>query len=394
MSRLSRYVRSLKITSKVGKAYRRQWSWMVKLWRPLFMNTTVIGITGSHGKTTATRLLHEILATQAPTAVGKWQNELPFVRRTIMRARPWRHRFLVQEISGHRPQSVKASSAILKPSVGVVTGVSADHRKAFGGSIDAIAAEKMELVLSLPKDGLAVLNADDPRVAAMASACPCRVVTFGSGPSSDLRLVSATSIWPERLSLVVDYKWQRIEVPTRLVGEHWTVSVLAAMVTALELGVRQEDCVKAIGATLASANRMSVHKGPSDSWLVMDAYKASYFGIETCLKFLESAKAPRKTVLMGTLADYPGSSRAHYQRVARMALAVADRVIFTGRNAERVRRLVPEFGDRLRMIDDYDEAVKTVKEEAIADEIIYVKAASVDRLYWKIFPRAKPPGKA
>ena len=109
--------------------------------------------------------------------------------------------------------------------------------------------------------------------------------------------------------------------------------------------------------------------------------KASYSGIEACLGFLEDASAPRKTVIVGTIADHPGASRSHYVKVARMALARADRVIFTGPNASRVRRLAAgEFVDRLFVIDEPENVVELVANDAIADEIIYVKASSVDQL--------------
>ena len=358
------------------------------LWRLLFRKTTFIGITGSHGKTTATMLLANILRSRAETRVGLWFNEPHAVVRSVLKARPWRHRFMVQEVSGHYPGAAAESASVLRPLVGVVTAVGGDHRKSFGGSLEATASEKARLISCLPDDGLAVLNADDPYVAAMATTAPCRVVRYGGGSNVDLRLIEARSEWPERLSLTVEYKGEQFEVKTQLVGEHWTVSVMAALLTALELGIPRMDCIRAIEATEPAYNRMSVHPSPHGGWYVLDAFKSSFFGIEACLKFLGNAEAPRRTVVVGTISDYPGASKAHYYKVARMALAVADRVIFTGRNAERVRRLAAgEYAGRLFTAEEPIDAIEILEKDAVAGELIYVKATRIDELARLLAPR-------
>jgi UDP-N-acetylmuramoyl-tripeptide--D-alanyl-D-alanine ligase len=225
------------------------------------------------------------------------------------------------------------------------------------------------------------LNADDALVAGMAASSSCRVVWFGRKSDADLRLLDARSIWPDRLVLEVEYKGERFGVKTQLVGEHWTVSVMAALLTALEMGVPRTDCLSTIERVLPAYNRMSVHQAPQGGWYVLDAYKSSYYGIEPCLQFLSQASAPRKTVLFGTVSDYPGSSRSHYYKVARMALAVADRVIFTGQNAERVRRLAAdEFAGRLFAAERPTDALRMIQENAVPEELIYVKATRVDKL--------------
>ena len=350
-------------------------------WRALFVGTTFIGVTGSHGKTTTTMLLGSMLRCRGKTHVGLRFNEAAAIVRSMTRARPWRHRFMVQEVSGHFPGAIAKSVSVLKPQVGIVTAVGGDHRKAFGGNLHATAREKGNLVRALPATGLAVLNADDPNVAAMAANSPCRVATFGTKSDADLRLIEARSCWPERLSLIVEYRGERFAVKTQFVGEHWAVSVMAALLTAMELGVPREDCLSAIEKVAPAYNRMSVHASPHGGWYVLDAFKSSFFGIETCLKFMADARAPRRTVLVGTISDYPGSSTSHYYKVARMALAVADRVIFTGRNADRVRRLAArEFAGRLFHHETVAEAILMLENDPIPGELIYVKASRVDRL--------------
>ncbi|MEP9387807.1 Mur ligase family protein [Mesorhizobium sp. KR9-304] len=385
MSHLSNYLKLQGI--RPPRTWVRTREFRAKIWRRLFPGTTFVAATGSFGKTTATQLLARMLRTQGRTYFRTDFNEPHNIWDNLLRAKPWRIRYFVQEVSGHKPGSVSRCVAALRPSIGIVTAISGDHRKAFGGS-EATALEKSALVRSLPGSGLAVLNADDPLVAAMAAGSPCRVVRFGSNADADLRLIGARSRWPERLTVEVEYKGERFEVKTQLVGEHWAVSVMAALLTALEMGVSRSDCLSALEDARPAYNRMSVHRTPQGGWCVLDAYKSSYYGIEVCLQFLAQSSAPRKTVLFGTVSDYTGSSKSHYYNVARMALAVADRVIFTGRNAERVRRLATgEFAGRLFTAERPADALRMIEENAVPDELIYVKATRVDKLAQLLAPR-------
>jgi UDP-N-acetylmuramoyl-tripeptide--D-alanyl-D-alanine ligase len=349
-------------------------------WRRMFRTTTFIGITGSHGKSTATGVLGAILARCGKTRVGVGLNVTRDIVMGILAARPGAYRYWVQEVAGERPMAIENSCRVLQPTIGIVTAIGGDHRRAFG-SIEGIAAEKSKLVHRLPADGLAVLNADDPLVAAMAAGCACRVVTFGRAENADLRLLAARANWPERLTLEVAYRGEPLTVKTRLVSAQWSVSIMAALLAALELGASPSTCLAAIEPIEPLYNKMSPHPGPNGACLVLDAYKASFHGIEACLAFLDDAVAPRKTVVVGTIADYVGASRSHYYKVAHMALERADRVIFTGANANRVRRLATgALAGRLFIRERPQDLLQMLSEDALPDEIIYVKGTRADRL--------------
>jgi UDP-N-acetylmuramoyl-tripeptide--D-alanyl-D-alanine ligase len=351
-------------------------------WRRRNKTTTFIGITGSHGKSTATAILGAILEAAAPAKAGVMQNHVKSAARTVFATTPWKHRYCAQEISAFPPNAIDDALRVLQPQVGVITAISGDHRAAYR-SFEATAAEKSKLVRYLGPDGLAILNRDDPHVAGMAKDAVCRVVWYGQSEGSDLRLLEAKSAWPDRLTLTVAYRGERFTVRTNLVGKHWHVSVLAALTTALELGIAKETCLAAIAAYAPIFNRMSVHPAPGGAWYVLDSAKLSYYGAEACLSFLGDAKAPRRSVLVGTISDHPGAARPHYERVARLALAVADRVVFAGPNAMRVRRL-PEFGSRLHAFEDRKEAAEFLCNDLVADEVVYVKATLADGLRFRL----------
>jgi UDP-N-acetylmuramoyl-tripeptide--D-alanyl-D-alanine ligase len=371
-----------KATDPLNEIRRRARSRAALLWRNRLGKTIFVGITGSHGKTTATVLLGQMLQTNGPTYAHKDHYFLnaKSAAQTVLRTRPWYHRYCVREISGHKPGAIEESTRYLQPSVGVVTAIGGDHRRAFR-SFEATAAEKAKLVHGLPASGLAVLNNDEPLVAAMGPGCSSKVVSFGRAEDATLRLLGASSMWPARLTLEVAYRGDQFTVESQLVGVHWATSILAALLTALELGVSRQACLTVINSFEPVFNRMSAHPGPNGAWYVLDADKASFSGVDACLGFLETASASRKTVIVGTIADYPGTSRAHYYKVARMALARADRVYFTGPNAARVRRLqAGEFAGRLFVIEEPKDILTLVSDDALAGEIIYVKATRADRL--------------
>jgi UDP-N-acetylmuramoyl-tripeptide--D-alanyl-D-alanine ligase len=234
-----------------------------------------IGVTGSCGKTTTKDLIAAILATQARGQRTNKLHKIPeSVARTIFTIRPW-HRFCVHELSGHKPGTMAESVDLFRPDIGVVTHVGCDHYRAYR-SKEAIAAEKGTLVESLPADGIAVLNADDPYVLAMRARTRARVVTYGLSPAAMVRGESVTSAWPERLSLTVGYEGKKVRINTQLLGEHWASSVLAAVATGVARGVTLAKCARAVERVAPVEGRLSPHETSDGITFVRDDWKAPY----------------------------------------------------------------------------------------------------------------------
>ena len=144
----------------------------------------VIGITGSVGKTTAKEAIAAVLGALAPdSAVFKNRanyNGLYGLPIALGELRP-EHRIAVLEMAADHLGEIGRLARIAPPDIAVVTTVEPAHLEAFG-SLEAIAREKGDLVAALPPSGLAVLNADDPRVLAMAERTSARVITYGTCP--------------------------------------------------------------------------------------------------------------------------------------------------------------------------------------------------------------------
>lgn len=338
-----------------------------------------MGVTGSVAKTTTVKLIGDVLAALGPGHVsalgGNAGHHIPA---GVLKARLW-HRYCVLEVSGHHPGALDPSLAALRPTIGVVTWVGRDHWKSFG-SLEAIAAEKGKMVECLPPRGCAVLNADDPAVAAMAARTRARVLRFGLAQDADVRGEDVRCAFPERLSLIVRHDGEAIELRTALIGEHMTHPLLAAVAVGLACGVPLAECVRRLEDTGGRRHRLSAHETPPGVTFLLDTRKAPSYAIEAALRTLEQARARRKIVVFGTISDYAGSSRPHYRRAARRALEIAERVYFVGPNAARARKEVAPEGRELRIFETAHELHRHLDEVLTPGDLVLVKSSIVDHL--------------
>src|SRR6185503_12922635 len=187
----------------------------------------VVAVTGSNGKTTTKELTAGVLATRwevlRPERSFNNQWGLPL---TLLKLTP-EHQAAVLEIGSNARGEVAALAALAAPTVGIVTTVAAVHTE-FLGSLDGVREEKAGLVRALGVDGLAVLNADDARVAGMARETRARVVSYGRSSTVDDE---------QGLTLTIETDGQRETVTLALAGRHNVGNVLAAAAAGVALGL-------------------------------------------------------------------------------------------------------------------------------------------------------------
>lgn len=311
--------------------------------RARFRGVHVVGITGSCGKTTTKDLVAAILSARCRTAATRWgHNSRKEVALTLLRTRPG-DAACVLEIGAWAPGSVARMARLCRPTVAVVTHVMRDHFSVFR-TREGVAAEKVALVEALEPGGTAVLNIDDDLVAAMAARAPGPVFTYGLSGNAMLRAEDVRADWPDRLGGVLVHGNERVPFTTRLLGAHWIHGVLAAAAVGLVLGFRLEDVVRAIAGVEPQPGRTK-EVGPIDGvTFVDDGIKNPYDALPATLAFLRSARAARKVVVFGHIADYPGNPERKYRRLADDAGAVADLVVFVGPGARSAVRKKPPDG--------------------------------------------------
>jgi UDP-N-acetylmuramyl pentapeptide synthase/peptidyl-tRNA hydrolase len=358
--------------------------WRATRRRRLHDDVVFIGVTGSAGKTTAKELIAAVLSSAFRGQKNRGsRNDVYEVARTILAVRRG-DRFCVQEIAAGRPRpggSLPESVALLRPHIGVVTNVGHDHRSVFR-TLESTANAKSTLIAAVPPGGTAILNADDPLVLAMRSKAAGRVITFGIAPDAMVRAEDVRSAWPERLTFTLRYEDQVLRVQTQLCGTHWVSAVLAAIAAGLAMQVPLAAAVEAVASTHPAVGRMSAVTHPDGVTFIRDDWKASVATVESALRFMEQARAPRKIVVIGTLSDSPGHSTGTYSRVARRAMAVADHVVFVGPHAQSALRAQrARDDDRLRAFITITAAVEYLQEFWRPGDLVLLKgSAQADHL--------------
>jgi UDP-N-acetylmuramoyl-tripeptide--D-alanyl-D-alanine ligase len=377
----SRFVESVLRRYRLRQAIRH---------RAKHASVVFIGITGSAAKTSTKELVAQVLSARMPgRKSGGTANELHDVAHAICKLRKG-DRFAVMEVGAPAPGAIDLPLALLRPRIGVVTNIGSDHYTAYGSS-DGIAAEKRKLIEVLPADGIAVLNADDPRVLAMREGFHGRVLTFGLRPDADVRAEAISGTWPARLAFTLVHDCHRVPVQTQFCGTHWVSSALAAAAVGLALGVPLDVAARALGELPPFEGRMSPVFLPDGVTFIRDDWKASVDTLPPALHFMKTAEASRKIAIIGTISDSQKDKKALYVTLARQALAAADQVCFVGPRAFSALRAKTHAGDdRLHAFATVKAASDFLKDVLRPGDLVLLKgSAPADHLNRIILARTR-----
>ena len=246
----------------------------------MLYRTTFVAITGSIGKTTTKECVAGVLSRKDRTAKTRYnRNGSRGVPRTLLTIKR-KHRFAVMEVATERPGQLAAAAALVRPKIAIVLTVARTHTDNFK-TLEVTAAEKATLLDFVPTDGTAILNAEDPRVLAMASRCRCAVKTFGRSPSADIWAEEISSRWPARLSFRARTADESVWVETKLVGEHWVNSALAALLAGQCCGVSLEQGAEAMRDVQPFFARMQPVAIPCGATVLRDEATASVDTVDT-----------------------------------------------------------------------------------------------------------------
>jgi len=337
----------------------------------------VVAITGSQGKTSVKDLVAHVLATHGPTVApeGSFNNELGVPLTVLRTDADTRH--LVLEMGARGLGHIAHLCRIAPPDVAVALNVGSAHAGEFGG-LERTAQAKGEIVEALGSDGVAVLNADDHRVAAMASRTPGRVLTFGR--AGDVRLVDEVRLDEHghpHFRAEVDGTVHDVTVPQ--LGAHHAMNGLAALAVATAVGIDPAEAVAALATAGAhSPMRMERHETASGAVVVNDAYNANPESMAAALRTLAQLAPGRGIAVLGEMLELGDESDRAHEEVGRLAaeLGVAQ-VVAVGDGAAAIARGAGRIG---RAVPDVDAAVQTVAASLGAGDVVLVKASRGVRL--------------
>lgn len=327
------------------------------------------------------------LATQGKTIKTRF-NECGEVgiSRTLIGIRPW-HKFAVVEVGTDKPGIMAKMAQLIQPDVVLILEVAATHQNSFK-NLDSTAKEKADLLTGLKQKGIAILNADDERVAAMSPTRPARTIYFGTDLRADYIASNARAGWPERLSIDLQHGDETVRVQTQLVGEHWAKSVTAALTVASTCGVSLTKAASAIGKVTPFSSRMQPVETPKGITFIRDESHGSEGSFDAMFEELKKSKATRKGLVIADHTDSKKSPKKRFTKMGKLAAEHCDFVVFFGDHSHHGHNAAVAAGmDPLRCpaIFGVEQVAQWLSSETKKGDLVFVKGRMTDHLARLVF---------
>lgn len=350
----------------------------------------VVGITGSAGKTTTKDLLAGILRSQAPTVspIGSYNGEVG-VPLTVFTA-DYDTRYLVVEMGATGIGHINYLTRMVRPDTGIVLCVGTAHAGEFGG-VDNIARAKGELPEGLPAGGTAVLNADDPRVLAMADRTVANRLYFTQSAdfaASDGQVLRALDVvtdangHPDFRLCFPDGSEHR--VTSGLIGTHHVANVAAAAAAAYVLGVPTAEIAASLsGQGPVSRWRMERTDRADGVTVINDAYNANPDSMRAALRTLAelgSDQSRRTWAVLGEMLELGDDSILEHDAVGRLAVRLnISRLLVVGQGARAMHNaavMEGSWGDESAFVEDLETARRVLEEQLAPGDIVLFKSSN------------------
>jgi UDP-N-acetylmuramoyl-tripeptide--D-alanyl-D-alanine ligase len=356
-------------------------------WHRSRLACTVLGVTGSCGKTTTKNALVELLRVALglpePGAVigspSSFNNDVG-VPHTLLLADETT-RVLVVEMGTNGPGEIAALCRIARPNAGIVTTVGASHLEGLG-SVEGVAREKGDLPAALPPAGFCVLNADSPWSAGLAARTRARVITFSVDGRGDL---DARDVWfhPGGTTFRLDGR----ELTSPLLGLSNVQNLLAALAACEGLGLPRERCLAAV-SRLAPAHRRLEPRVCGELTLIDDSYNANPESARASVRVLAGLHGySRRVLVLGDMLELGRSApELHHQVGALAARSGIDLLLVVGELAAATAAGALEGGlpaGRLVHLPTVEHALRAVPSLVRAGDVVLVKGsrrAGLERL--------------
>jgi UDP-N-acetylmuramoyl-tripeptide--D-alanyl-D-alanine ligase len=339
----------------------------------------VVALTGSAGKTGTKDLLGQLLENMGATVATplSYNNQIGLPL-TVLHADAGT-RYLLLEMGASRAGHIRYLTGIVPPTVALVLNVGTAHIGEFGGSREAVAAAKSELVEALPPDGLAVLNADDPYVMAMSARTAARVLTFGR-TTGDVRATGVGLDRKGRPSFTLAHEGSSAPVRLGLYGEHHVANATAAAAVALSLGAALDDVAEALSsARQLTPGRMEVIERPDGVTVVNDAFNANPDSMDAALNALVAMSAGRRrtVAVLGEMRELGGGSEAYHAELGRRVAAAGVAVLIAvgGPEAALIHGQAQAHGVAGALVPDRDAALELLSGYLEPGDLVLLKGS-------------------
>lgn len=302
-------------------------------WHRRRLETLIIGVTGSVGKSTTKELIYAALSPQfrGLRSTASYNNRIG-VPKSLLQIES-DHEFAVLELGASQIGDIRTLAEIAQPEIGVVTAIAKAHLESFG-SLDAIVRAKGELLEALPANGFAVLPGDDPVLRGMASRARCRVVFVGERSDNDLQAVRVDVAAAE-----MTFECDGATYALPIAGRHHLTNVLCAIAVAREVGVPADLIAEGLSTFQPLPGRCRILSLGSFT-VIDDSYNASPAAAAAGCRLLASNQWPRtgrRYLVLGDMRELGPAAADEHRALGRLAAELGlDGVLALGDHAADV----------------------------------------------------------
>ena len=260
---------------------------------------TIIGITGSYGKTSTKHYLHKILSEKFVTLMtpGSFNTTMGVIRTIREQLKPY-HQVFIVEMGAKQIGDIKEICQLVNPTIGIITAVAEQHMETFH-TLNNVLKTKFELADSLPAHGIAVVNNDFPAIEQNKSVYKCKTIRYGNNDSSyHIGNVSYSGHGTE--FDVISEKWS-IKLQTSLVGQYNLSNLMASVIVAKEMGLSDQQIKTGVLRVEQVEHRLSIKRHPNGITVIDDAFNSNPYGARMALEVLSNFPKNRIVVTPGMI---------------------------------------------------------------------------------------------
>jgi UDP-N-acetylmuramoyl-tripeptide--D-alanyl-D-alanine ligase len=345
-----------------------------KFWRRK-LNVRVIGITGSVGKSTTKEVIAEVLGQRYRTLknLGNFNNEIGLPL-TILRLSEG-YEYAVLEMGFYVPGEIALLCDIAQPHLGVVSNIGTVHAER-AGTQEAIARGKAEVLQSLPQNGVAVLNYDDPWVRWMATETKSHVFWYGTSPEADLWADEIIGQGLEGIQFTIHYQNQAKKLHLPMIGRHSVHTALRAASVGILEGLTWEEIIAGLQSSHTQIRLVAV-RTPNGALLLDDTYNASPESTLAALSLLSELDGHRIAVL-GDMLELGQYEQQGHEMVGIRVAEIVSELVTVGQRARIIAETAQSAGlsaRRIKRMASSEEAISYLRSRLAKNDVVLVKGS-------------------
>jgi UDP-N-acetylmuramoyl-tripeptide--D-alanyl-D-alanine ligase len=358
---------------------------IARFWRSK-LDVKVIGITGSVGKSTTKEVAAQVLSQRYKTLKnkGNLNNEigLPLSMLNLTE----QHERAVLEMGFYVPGEIEFLCELAKPQIGVLTIIGTVHASRAGSQED-IARGKSELVQSLPEDGYAILNYDDPLVRKMADQTRGRVFFYGLNEGVDLWADNVESLGLEGIRFLLHYQHEKnrpaevLQMRVPMIGRHSVQTALRATAIGLVDGLTWQEIVNGLRSSTSELRLIAV-RTKNGALILDDTYNASPESMLAALNLLNDLEG-RKVAVLGDMLELGQYEKRGHEMVGIRAAEMVDELVTLGERGRMIAEAALEAGlpaKKITMLDEVEQVIEYLQPIIKPEDVILVKGSNLMRM--------------